>query len=385
MKHLPLSRAGLSLVVSLCLFATRSSALIELDRGVIILNTHFGVSYDSNILGRLDNESDTLLTFSPSLEYRREGGRGTMVFNLGGRFVHYLDNNDRNHEDYNIGGVITVPVSADSPFSGSANASFAKATRVEETVGSLVKSDSLRIGGNTAYAFSERLSGTGSISWGATKNEGFGDYENLNLSAGLSFQEFLFRRLPLSVSYGYTKSESTNDAGSTLALDTTSHSLNLGTSGQLTPKVSGSVSFGMRSTDDNGSGFASQNSNDTGFVASTSLNWTADELTSVGLSLSQSLGVAADNQSIDTTRIGLSWNRRLSEQLSANAGVSQSWNNYRATNRDDKYLGLSAGLTYQIRRNWSAGLSYTYSDNNSNIRTSDFQRHVLSASFAASF
>lgn len=385
MKHLPLSRAGLSLFAVVFLVVPCASALVELDRAVITLNTQASVAYDSNILGRLDDESDTMLTFAPTLEYRREGGRGSMVFTLGSRFVHYLDNDDRNHEDFSFGGLITVPVSPDSPFSGSFNASFSDATRVDETVGNLVKSDSLRFGGSAAYAFSERLSGTGSLAWGSTDNENFGDHESFNLSVGISLQQFLFRRLPLSVSYGYSTHESTNDTGTARELDTVSHSLNFGTSGQISPKVSGSVSVGVRDTDDSGTQFANGRSGGTGVVASTSLNWTADELNAVSLSLTKSLGVAADNQSIDTTRVGLSWNRRLSEQLTANAGIAHSWNSYRATTRDDEYLTLNAGLNYQIRRHWSAGLSYSYSDNSSNIRAIQFQRHVLGASLSARF
>ncbi|HEY5551421.1 MAG TPA: outer membrane beta-barrel protein [Opitutaceae bacterium] len=385
MNHSALSRAGLCLLAAVCFALPRASALIELDRGVITLNTEFGVSYDSNILGQLTNESDTLLTFSPTLEYRREGGRGTMNFTLGGRFVHYLKADDRSHEDYNVGGVITLPVSPDSPFSGSLNASFGRATNVNETVGDLVTSTSLRLGANGAYAFSERLSGTGGVSWGTTENENFGDNESLSLSLGISLQEFLFRRLPLTLSYGYSTSESTNDPTTMRALDTESHSFNVGTNGQLSPKVSGAVSVGLRSTDDSGTNFTSQGSSDTGIVASTSLAWAASELTTVSLALSKSLDVTADNQSTDTTRAGLTWSRTLSEQLSANAGVSHSWNSYRGMDRDDKLFGLSAGLSYQIRRNWTAGASYAYTDNRSNNQLSNFQRHVIGATVSARF
>jgi len=385
MNQSALSRAGICLFAVVCIAVPRAAALVEFDRGVLILSTDLGVSYDSNILGRLDNESDTLLTFSPKFEYRREGGRGTISVSVGGRMVRYMNADERNHEDYNLGGLVTLPVSPDSPLSGSLNASFSRATNVDETVGDLVTVKSLRLGASGAYAFSERLSGTGGVSWTSTKNENFSDNESLNLSLGIALQEFLFRRLPLSISYGYSASESKNDTGLLPTLDTTSHSLNVGTNGQISPKVSGSVSVGVRSTDDSGTNFSSPRSNDTGGVASTSLSWAASELTTVTFSLSKSLGVSADNQSIDSTRAGLSVSRRLSEQLSANAGVSHSWNDYRGVNRDDKLAGLNAGLTYQIRRNWSAGASYTYTDNNSSIRSSDFQRHVLSASVTARF
>lgn len=385
MKNSVLSRAGICLFAVVGFVVSRADALVEFDRGVLILNTQLGVSYDSNILGRLDNESDTMLTFSPTLEYRREGGRGSMVFNLGGRFVHYVDNDDRSHEDYFVGGVVTVPVSPDSPLSGSLNASYSRTTNVSESVSDLVTSKSLRLGTSGSYAFSERLSGTGGISWGSTENQNFGDNESLNLSAGVSLQEFLFRRLPLSVTYAYSTYESTNDATSIRALDTTSHSINVGTSGQLTPKVSGNVSVGLRSTDDDGSNFATQDRNSTGVVASSSLSWVVDELTSVSLGVSKSLGASVDNQSIDTTRISLGWNRKLSEQLSGNAGVSHSWNDYRSVNRNDKQLGFNAGLAYQIRRNWSAGASYTYTDNDSDTRVNSFQRHVVGATVSARF
>jgi hypothetical protein len=71
MNQSALPRAGLCLLGAICLAAPHASALIELDRGVLILNTSFGVSYDSNILGQVDNESDTLLSLSPNLQYRR--------------------------------------------------------------------------------------------------------------------------------------------------------------------------------------------------------------------------------------------------------------------------------------------------------------------------
>ncbi|HUG10161.1 MAG TPA: outer membrane beta-barrel protein [Opitutaceae bacterium] len=383
MKHSALPRAGLCLLAAVCFAAPYASALLELDRGVLILNTDYGVSYDSNILGQIDNESDTLITFSPMLEYRREGGRGMMSFNIGGSLVHYLKNDERDHEDYRVSGVITVPVTPDSPFSGSVNASYGRATTVNETVADLVTTTALTLGANGGYAFSERLSGNAGVTWGNVENENFGDNETLGLSLGVSLQEFLLRRLPLTLTYSYMTSESTNDPTAMSALDTTSHAFNVGTSGQLTPKISGNVSIGMRSTEDGGSTPGA--SDDTGLTASSSLTWAYDELTTVSLMLSKSLSVTADNQSTDATSVRLNLNRKLSEQLSASAGVSHTWNSYRAVARDDKLLSFNAGLSYMIRRNWTAGLNYTYTDNSSDNAMSNFSRHVIGATVSARF
>lgn len=380
-----LKRAGLCVLAAASLASQPLLALVELDRGVLILNTKFGVTYDSNILGRTTSDGDTLLSFAPTLEYRREGGRGTAQFDLGANFVVYTSEDQHNHEDYFLGGSATIPLAPDSPLSGGVNGRWGRATTINETVGDLVTTTSISLGANGGYAFSERLVGTAGANWGSSKNENFGDNENLGLSLGVSLQEFLFRRLPLSLSYSYSKSESTDDATSALALDTTSHSFNVGTSGQISPKVSGNVSVGFRSTDDNGSNFGSGSGNDTGIVASTSLSWAVDELTQVGLAISKSLAVTPDNQSTDSTTAGLTWTRKLSEQLSANAGVSHSWNSFRGVNRDDKMLSLNAGMDYQIRRNWSAGVSYRYMDNSSDIQVISFERHVVGATVTARF
>jgi opacity protein-like surface antigen len=385
MNQSALPRAGLCLLAAICFAAPYASALIELDRGVLILNTSFGVSYDSNILGQVDNESDTLLSLSPNLQYRREGGRGTMVFAFGASFVHYLDHDDLNYENYNASGVITVPVSPDSPLSGSVSASIGRSTDVSEAVGTLVTRTSVRLGANGGYAFSERLTVNSGVSWGTTDNDNFGDQESMSLSLGIGLQEFLFRRLPLSLSYGYSTSESTNDPTIMRRLDTTTHSVNVGTSGQISPRVSGNVSFGFRSTDDDGTAAAGGSRAETGLTAATSLAWAVDELNKVSLNLSKSLEDTPDNQSTDATRLGLSYSRKLSEQLSANAGISHAWRNYRYLDRDDKQLTFTAGLSYLIRRNWSAGVHYSYSDNSSDTASRDFSRHVLGANITASF
>ena len=385
MKQPALPRAWLCLLVAACFAAPRASALIELDRGVLILNTSLAVSYDSNILGRVNNESDTLVSFAPNLEYRREGGRGMIDFSFGGRFVHFLKNDERDYENYFARGVITAPVTPDSPFSGSANASYGRSTDVSEVIGNLVTTTSLRLGASGDYAFSERLRVNSGVSWGTTENDNFGDNEALSLSLGIGLQEILLRRLPLTFSYRYSTSESTNDSTVARRLDTATHSVHVGTSGQITPKVSGNISFGFRDTDDNGAAAASGSRNKTGLTAATSLNWAVDELNRVSLNLSKSLEDTPDNQSTDATRAGLSWNRKLSEQLSASAGVSHAWRNYRYLNRDDKYLTFNAGMSYLIRRHWSAGVHYAYSDNSSDNSSRNFSRHVVGANLSASF
>ena len=359
-------------------------ALLDLDRSAIILNTEFGVRYDSNILARRNGGEDTIFNFAPSLQFRRAGGRGTMNFTARGDFVAYASESGRNHNDYNLSAAITAPVSPDSPFSGAFNASYGRSTNPSESVGDLVTTSAFNLGVNGNYAFSERLSGVAGAGYGSNKNNGFGDNETYRANVGLSFQQFLFRRLPLTLSYAYSRSQSTNDPTAARRLNTESQSFNAGTSGQLSAKIDGSVSVGYRSTSDKGTAISSGNGGN-GLVTSVGLHWAYDELTKISLGVSKSLAVTPNNNSTDSTSVSLSMTRKLSEQLSANLGASQSWNNYRGLSREDRLLAMNAGVSYLIRRNWTAGVSYQFSSNHSDSTFNTFDRHLIAATVSGRF
>ena len=384
MNHTAVRKVGLCLFATACLFSPRALALLDFDHSALTLDSEFGVRYDSNILASSNDIEDTIFNVAPTLTYRREGGRGSIHVSAGGDYFRYASESDRDHFDYHFGGNVTAPVSPDSPLSGDINASFSRSTSPNESIGDLVTTKSLNLGASGSYDVSERLGLLAGANYSSNKNNGFGDNETTRANVGLSFRQLLFRRLPLSISYSYSKSQSTDDPTPVKRLDTTTHAVNLATNGQLTAKIDGSVSFGFRSTDDKGL-IAGSSRNGNGFVASTGLRWAYDELTNVSLGATKSLSVTADNESVDSTFVSLGLDRKLSEQLSGNLSVSQTWNLYRGSDRDDRLFAFGGGLSYLIRRNWTAGIRYNYYMNSSHIAAHDFARHVVNATLTTRF
>lgn len=366
--------------VSLALSAVPAFGLVEFAGGVLNIQTTGSISYDSNIRGQANGSGDTVITISPTATFKRTEGRIAIELHGMTSAASYSDADNENHTDYSIGGSANLPFSEGSRVSGGVNFTTSKSTMVQELANDLVSTKNLSLSSSLGFQYSERLSLNSSLSWNSTKNAGLGDNRAVSVSLGASLPQILFRRLPLTVSYGHTATESQNDAGSAAKLDNSSDSFSLGTSGQLTARTTGSINVGWQTTKSDGT--EATNGDTSNLNVSTNLKWQIDELLTAGLSLTRGITTSPTNDTVLNTSATLNFARQISQTLNANLTFSEGWNDFQNTGRSDKTFNASASLAYSLTRTWSASLTASHSKNKSDLGTASFDRNVFSLSFS---
>lgn len=380
MKSIAPSRAAALAVSSLlALSSVPAFALFEVAGGVVKVNTVGSVSYDTNVRGQENGEGDTIFTVTPTATFNRAEGRIVWELHAMTSKAAYSDDDQATHTDYSIGGSANIPFSEGSPFSGGVNFSASKMSAVQELVNDLVSTKQLSFGGSLAYQFSERLALTSSLSWSKSDNAGIGENKTLSGSLGAQFPQLLFRRLPLTVSYDYSKMES-DEAGPTQRLNNKSNGFSLSTSGKMTEKTTGSISVGWSKTKSTGT--EATDADQSSINVSTNLGWQVDELLSTTLTISRGLTASPDNSTILNTSVAVSATRQLSQTLTTTWRVSQSWNDYQSTARSVKTFNASGSLAYSFSKYWSASLNASHSKNESDGGGQDFDRNVFTLSFS---
>ncbi|MCB1120394.1 MAG: outer membrane beta-barrel protein [Verrucomicrobiae bacterium] len=144
----------------------------------------------------------------------------------------------------------------------------------------------------------------------------------------------------------------------------TGHTLAVGLSEQLFPKVTGSVYLGFQELRFSRTGLDREQSTDPFY--SIDLTWTPRDKTAVSLSGSSNFQSTASGQANDRRDLRLNVSERLSEKSSLSGGIGYSRNNYKGIqDRKDDALDYNVGYAYQVYAGTSLNLQFNYEDRSS--------------------
>ncbi len=89
---------------------------------------------------------------------------------------------------------------------------------------------------------------------------------------------------------------------------------------------------------------------------------------------------------IDAKTFNVNWNHAWNDQFNSDLGFGLSTEKYEgaADGREDDLTNLNLGLNYDMRRWLTVGFSYTYSDTDSNLANTDFDKNVYMVTVNAS-
>ena len=148
----------------------------------------------------------------------------------------------------------------------------------------------------------------------------------------------------------------------------------VGLSGNLTPKLKGSLSAGFqeRSFD------AIQGSESNPYI-SANLTWTVDETSNFRLSASQGFNTSISNRSVDELDVRLTANRALSRDLRASAYIG--YEHYDYIDREDKAPTAGISLTYKLVRWGSFAFECNYRNQSSTEDEFDYNRFLIGIRF----
>jgi hypothetical protein len=270
---------------------------------------------------------------------------------------------------------------------------------------------------NFDYRLTDRINVKESLNYSDTSREFYSDQETLSNNLSLAYEGFL-RGTSLILGHTFTVTNTSGNSDiiitdpegnpiDTNGLDQHSHNVSLGLSRPLYGEVTGTLTYGYsileRSSGETTNGETESTSayisasingpflprnrfpkltssasisysqpatagvnDDSGKFVSGHMNlgWSARERTKLHVRASRSMDLAANDFSVQNTRIGAGFDQHIGRSTHLSGSVGYRWSTYRGADRDDNSLDASLGLSRSFNKYLSASLGYTYQDNN---------------------
>lgn len=360
---------GVAVASALAAPAT-SSAVWEVARGEVILHTTGRATYDSNVYAQSDPQDDLYFSLIPELQFLRQAGLGTIDARAGVDITRFVDFTSENYEDFFGLLNVSYPVRRGSPLSGGFTSAFTQHSGVNEYLNTRVREEQFSVGLNTMYRFSERLGLRNNLSYNRNNVDIFSDVEAYSGTLGLQWA--YSQTLAFFTDYRIRRSRAigTGEAGNNI--DNLDHALFLGATGNLAPRLEGSISGGIQHSDARGGG-----SDRNQFVSAAELAWAITRQSDLTLGISRDLDVSPTDQTVESSTVSLGLEHRIEPKVELNGYIGYRDYNFRGGDaRSDESFLTGAGLIYTFTRYWNAGMSYDYYHNDSTAGFADYRRHV---------
>lgn len=159
----------------------------------------------------------------------------------------------------------------------------------------------------------------------------------------------------------------------------------VGFEGELAPKVTGTVRFGLAQRDFATAGYGDESA----FFIASRITWAAAEKTVWALNVDQGLNVTAADQSVKNLAASLVVTQELAERLSLEGSIGYTRANFSvfggAGARRDNGTSARVRLNYALNENASIDASAGVRNNNSSLKVSDYQQVNVGAGFTYRF
>ena len=314
--------------ILLCL--QNAHALVERALGQIDVVTSIEGVYDSNIFSSASEEGDFLLRFSPGINYSKRLGPIILGANLGGSFGRYFKNSDEDYsnpisnfsvrmaEDF---GLFSLDKRTAGKIQFGFDTDIGQRTEANEQLQDLISYTLYSVSSNVRYNHSPKF-GVGSDltyelrNYQKISSQGLPYHDMRSLSIGSSAYYIYSPKLDFFLNYQYVINESPNSNSD--FINNTVQNYSLGMEGQITPKLSGNLSFGFGVRDYE---TASVQSEDT-FLFNAGLVWSWREKTKMSVNLNRGFAPSPQDQGMLTTDFQFQLNQRFSRRVAGTLGAS---------------------------------------------------------------
>lgn len=352
--------------------------------GVLLLHVETAVQHDSNVFVNANEESDWILRLSPHLQFLRRAGTIQLDASAGVDVLRFLDLSDENTENFFTRLSLTYPNRPGFvPTYGRFDIGWRERSFADQSLGELTHSQIFDVGANVRHFFSDKLALTGAAGY-SQENFDLGRFSKIERwKAGGNIGHFYSDKLELFTGYRYRRTETEGRTQRSLGID--DHLLHVGGEGALFPRVVGRVSVGVqhRRFNDNAA-----MDNETRPYGDLSLDWSPKHRTVLTLAGGQDFDVTADDRSVDMTRVSLTLNQGISQDLSFKPNINYSHQRYTwsgGSSRTDDSYGAGIGLVYDLNMDASLGVRYSYLDRDSSDAFHEWARHIWEVSGKITF
>lgn len=358
------------------LFAQQSAfALLNIDgtKNQVFVFGQVSFAYDSNIFSSAGGDGDTVVNASFGTEVKRRAGilsvnaRATMTYQ---GFKTYTDQNAWDPSFYMEINKTTGRTT------GAFTVNAYRSSRADSAVNIRTQSWNFPLGLNVKYPINDNLYVTSSTGYlkrsFADSTAGLLSYTDY--SEALDFFYVYSSRMDLLGGYRIR-------VGSTELGSTTDHSLTIGATNEILPKLNGTVRFGYqwRAVDSTGESYRQ-------LTASAALTWNATRKFTGTISLNRDFTTTAVGGTVDTLSAMLRGRYDFTRKYSAEAGVGYGRNTFLGgTPRRDEFFNWDVGARVHWSEHLEISAAYTYMINWSTISLSDFTRTGYSINISSRY
>ncbi len=393
-----------------------------MGRGELDAAITAGESYDSNLYGSHFAVDDFFTTVTPSLSYNRDAGRIKAKASASVAIQRYQEQTQLNEDDLNIRGELRLDQAEDANFYGFLSAAYVEGADVVPELNTRIRYHSTSANAQGNWAVDPRTDVNFTSGYDYVQRNVGSDQRMFNADLLYRYKEFLSDySLRVSGEYDSTSTSGYNYLG--VPLDQDSYQLQLGLERVFRDSLHVWAGYGYRvlyrgAAETAGgqtrltapvftismdgpflprklfpkvkSTFLLEYSNATApgindpgtreLSARLNLDWQARENTSVGFALVREQRLSANDLTVESTSVLLTFSQKLRYNLTGHLSGGYDWQKYRGVNRDDGVASASAGLDYTFAHNWNASLAYRYTSVSSNQVLSEFTRHLATVS-----
>lgn len=305
-------------------------ALVERALGQVDVVTSIEGVYDSNIFSSPSEEGDFLVRFSPVVNYKKRLGPLVLGANLGGNFGRYFEHSDEDYsnpitnfnfrmaEDF---GLFSVDKRTTGKIQFGFDTDISQRTETNEQLQDLINYTLYSVSSNVRYNHSPKF-GVGSDityelrNYQKLSSQGLPYHDMQSLRLGSSAYYIYSPKLDFFLNYQYVINESPNSDSDFINNNVQNYSF--GMEGQITPKLSGNLSFGFGVRDYE---VASVQSEDT-LLFNAGLVWSWREKTKMSVNLNRGFAPSPQDQGMLTTDFAFQLNQRFNRRVAGTLGVS---------------------------------------------------------------
>jgi len=357
---------------------TPAGALLNLDgtRNQIFVFGGLTYVYSSNMFAEADARSDYTVSAQVGAELQRRAGIITVDSIAKVAFVRYGEFTDQNTANPNF----SLKLHKDGGrTTGSLDIQAFRETRSDSAVNLRTSSWNFPITFNLRYPINEKFYATstsGYVRRTYSESQGLVDYTDF--SEGIDLYYVYTSKLDLLA--GYRIRVGSTSAGA----DSTDHSFNLGATGGLFSKMSGTVRFGYQFRKLQGPDGGQYNQLNFGG----SVNWPITRKVLLSLALNRDFNTIATGASVDSSSGSLRATYAYSRKLDFDGSVSVGTNDFlepSSAGRKDTFVSWDAGMRYRMNDHVNMGAAVTYIQNWSSLDRADYDARGFSVDISSRY
>ena len=370
----------------------------------VYFNGSSSLRWTSNVFrDEADETEDLTWTLSPGFEVNVGRGLTNADLSIITRYdiIRYEDQEQLDTELFHIKAVGSY-TSNRLALSGSAYFDESKMNSGENNItNDLIEYDSYGATVDSEYSVSPKFSFGAGARYSEKVYKTFDDVfpDRTIMSAPFDVFYELTPKLDLSLGYTFTNTDieetisgPPNQRVITSGYETDSHFFNIGARGQLLPKLTGSFKVGYRTRSSSDSTITTivlpagtlvgppsrTNRDDSGMLGlDASFTWTATPKMDINFDLSRDFGVGGVGQSTENSSVILGGNYSINSFFTLYANLGYTLTDYSKNEREDDQYNAGLRLFYLPNEYWQISTGYTFTENDSNLRSNSYNDHSI--------